>query len=434
MTPDALRVRVGGINAAVVSRTPAGTVLAYDAGYLAHPDAVPLSLSLPMRAQPHGGAAVGNWLDGLLPDLPADRERWRASVSAASVDPFDLLATPIGAECAGAVQFEPAAAAPVGGPAAGHGDRPSALEPITDADLAAAVRDLAEGARLGGWRTDPLASFSLAGTMPKLALRRSDDAWRRAVGDEPTSHILKPSVAIYPGQAVGEHLALATARALGIDAVRTEVAVIGGVETLVVQRYDRVRGPADPESLARTHQEDMCQALDRPAALRFQRDGGPSPADIAGLLHTHSSDAAADIAALLRRLVYCWVIVANDAHAKNHALVHLPGGVCRLAPLYDTASWLPYTDVAPHDVHLAMTLGAGYQVGTGARIDDWRDTARTLGADPDWAAAEVMRIARETPQRLTAEIDTLPVAMRASGTPSRLLNAITQRSHTILAP
>ncbi len=434
MTPDALRVRVGSIDAAVVSRTPAGTVLAYDAGYLAHPDAVPLSLSLPMRAQPHGGAAVGNWLDGLLPDLPADRERWRASVGAASVDPFDLLATPIGAECAGAVQFEPAAAAPVGGPAARHADRPSALEPITDADLAAAVRDLAEGARLGGWRTDPLASFSLAGTMPKLALRRSDDAWHRAVGDEPTSHILKPSVAIYPGQAVGEHLALATARALGIDAVRTEVAVIGGVETLVVQRYDRVRGPADPESLARTHQEDMCQALGRPAALRFQRDGGPSPADIAGLLHTHSSDAAADIAALLRRLVYCWVIVANDAHAKNHALVHLPGGVCRLAPLYDTASWLPYTDVPAHDVHLAMTLGADYQVGTGARIDDWRDTAQALGADPDWAAAEVMRIARETPALLAAAIDTLPAAMRASGAPSRLLDAITQRSHTILAP
>lgn len=44
MTPDALRVRVGGVAAAVVSRAGADVGLAYDAGYLAHPDAVPLSL------------------------------------------------------------------------------------------------------------------------------------------------------------------------------------------------------------------------------------------------------------------------------------------------------------------------------------------------------------------------------------------------------
>ena len=437
MTPAALRVRVGGGDAAVISQAGTDTVLAYDAGYLAHPDAVPLSLSLPLRAQPHAGAVVENWLDGLLPDLPADREQWRASVGAASVDPFDLLATPVGAECAGAVQFEPLRSARSGTGAERPSERPSerssALEPITDADLAAALRDLSEGARFGGWRMDPLASFSLAGTMPKLALRRSGGQWHRAVGDEPTSHILKPSVGIYPGQAIGEHLALATARALGIDAAPSEVAVIAGVETLVVQRYDRVRTAARPASLARIHQEDMCQALGRPAALRFQRDGGPSPADIAGLLRTHSSDAAADIAALLGRLVFCWVIVANDAHGKNHALLHLPGGVCRLAPLYDTASWLPYTDVPAPEVHLAMSLGDGYEVGAGARIDDWRDAAQTLGADPDWAAAEVVRIAREAPARLTAEIDNLPAPLRASGAPTRLLDAIAQRSQTILA-
>ncbi|WP_419837116.1 HipA domain-containing protein [Candidatus Poriferisodalis sp.] len=437
MTPAALSVRVGGIDAATISRAGTDTVLTYHAGYLAHPDAVPLSLSLPMRIQPHAGAVVENWLDGLLPDLPADRERWRASVGAASVDPFDLLATPVGAECAGAVQFEPdrttQADSGAARPAGHRADRPSALEPIADADLAAALGDLSESARFGGWRMDPLASFSLAGTMPKLALRRIGGQWHRAVGEEPTSHILKPSVDLYPGQAIGEHLALATARALGIDAARSEVAVIGGFETLITQRYDRVNSAAGSASLARIHQEDMCQALSHPPARRFQRDGGPSPADIAGLLRTHSSDTAADIEALLRRLVYCWVIVANDAHGKNHALLHLPGGVCRLAPLYDTASWLPYTDVPAPDIHLAMALGDGYQVGVGARIDDWRDAAQTLGADPDWAVAEVERIARETPARLTAEIDNLPTPLRASGTPTRLLSAITLRSQAILA-
>ena len=111
-----------------------------------------------------------------------------------------------------------------------------------------------------------------------------------------------------------------------------------------------------------------------------------------------------------------WAVLhqARTLRGRGCAQLRLPGGVCQLAPLYDTASWLPYTDVAAHDVHLAMTLGASYQLGAGTRIDDRRDTAQALGADPDWAAAEVMRIARETPARLIAEIDTLPAAMRAS--------------------
>ncbi|MXV86782.1 MAG: type II toxin-antitoxin system HipA family toxin [Acidimicrobiales bacterium] len=73
-------------------------------------------------------------------------------------------------------------------------------------------------------------------------------------------------------------------------------------------------------------------------------------------------------------------------------------------------------------------------MGTGARIGNWRDTAHTLGTDPQWAAAEVMRIAREAPARLIAEIDKLPAPLRGSSAPTRLLDAITQRSQAILAP
>ena len=176
--------------------------------------------------------------------------------------------------------------------------------------------------------------------MPKLALRRCAGRWHKAAGDQPTSHILKPSVSLYPGQATGEHLGLATARRLGID--------------------------------------------------------------------------------------------ANDAHGKNHALLHLPGGACRLAPLYDVASWLPHTDVPARHVHLATALGGGYDVGVGARTDDWRAMAHEIGADPEWAVAEVMRIAREAPAHLLAEIDQLPPAVRSSGAPTRLLNAVARRSVDIV--
>lgn len=436
MTPATLRVRVSGRAAAAIAREPSGTTLTYHADYLSRPDAVPLSLSLPLRAQPHAGPSIATWLDGLLPDRPADREQWRALAGATSVDPFDLLGSPIGSECAGAVQFERADTADSPDPA-------PALRAISDAELAAALNDLRDGALPGGWRADPLASFSLAGTMPKLALRRRRGRWHIALGDEPTSHLLKPSLRLYPGHAVGEHLALATARRLGIDAAYTEVGEIGGVETLIVQRFDRVAAgtsatgrsadlPCPPAELERIHQEDMCQALGFGTAQRFQRDGGPAPDDLAQCLHRHSSDPDADLAALFSRLVYCWVIVANDAHAKNHAVLHLPGSVCRLAPLYDVASWLPYTDVPAAEIHLAMTLSEGFEVGDGARLDDWRHLARTFRLSPDWAAEEVIRLARETPAHLLDEIDSLPAAARTSGTTTRLLSAITQRCQTIV--
>ncbi len=102
--------------------------------------------------------------------------------------------------------------------------------------------------------------------------------------------------------------------------------------------------------------------------------------------------------------------------------------------MYDTASWLPYTHLPAAEVHLSTTLGGGYQVGVGVRIDDWRDTAGTLGADHDWAAAEVMRIARETPARLAEQIDALPAPLRSAATPTRLLNANSPAQPPNLAP
>ena len=131
--------------------------------------------------------------------------------------------------------------------------------------------------------------------------------------------------------------------------------------------------------------------------------------------------------------MYCWLIVANDAHAKNHALLHLPGAVCRLAPMYDTESWLPYTDVAASEIDLAMSLGDGYQAGDGARIADWQQLARDFGMDAHWAAAEVQRIALHTPAHLEAAIDALGEAVRSSGMPARLLDAVVLRSESVLA-
>ncbi len=51
---------------------------------------------------------------------------------------------------------------------------------------------------------------------------------------------------------------------------------------------------------------------------------------------------AEDVATFLDLVVYNWLIVGTDAHAKNYALLIGAEGRVRLAPLYDVASVLRY--------------------------------------------------------------------------------------------
>ena len=54
---------------------------------------------------------IADWMDGLLPNRLDVRERWMREYAARSTLAIDMLATPMGWDCAGAVQFCPAEAA-----------------------------------------------------------------------------------------------------------------------------------------------------------------------------------------------------------------------------------------------------------------------------------------------------------------------------------
>ena len=80
-------------------------MLTYDEPYAHGPAAVPLSLSMPLPQRRFADARVRGWMEGLLPGHSRVRSHWVAKHGAASVEPFDLLSTKVGLECAGAVQF-----------------------------------------------------------------------------------------------------------------------------------------------------------------------------------------------------------------------------------------------------------------------------------------------------------------------------------------
>jgi serine/threonine-protein kinase HipA len=116
--------------------------------------------------------------------------------------------------------------------------------------------------------------FSLSGAQAKSALYfdRQRKRWGIPQGRTPTTHILKPVSNDFNGIAENEHFCLELARRIGLAAANTEWHSIGGIPTLIAQRYDRVQLAG---RWHRVHQEDCCQALGIHPGSKYENEGGP---------------------------------------------------------------------------------------------------------------------------------------------------------------
>jgi serine/threonine-protein kinase HipA len=355
--------------AATLTRRRGGRlVLEYDPAYAARPGATPLSVSLPVSVTTHGDAKVRPWLWGLLPDNDAVLTRWSRDFGVSGSNPFSLLRTPVGEDCAGAFGF--VTPDRLEAAVAGAGD----VEWLTDAQVADALRELR--ADQTSWLgTTPPGRFSLAGAQAKTALLWDGARWGRPSGAVATSHVLKPAIAGLDDHDLNEHLCLRAARAAGLPVVDSAVRTFEDQSVVVVRRYDRVERDGRQ---VRVHQEDLCQAFGLPPNLKYQADGGPSPRQIAALLRRALPGRIAErsLRDFADALVWNWIIAGTDAHAKNYSLL-LSGEDVRLAPFYDIASALPYDDMPTRRLRLAMKFGRHYELRT--TPSTWRQLATDLG-------------------------------------------------------
>jgi serine/threonine-protein kinase HipA len=370
-----------------VERDPRGRLtFRYDAAWRADPGAHPLSVSMPLATERHDHDVVEPFLQGLLPDSRDVLERWARRFGVSPSGPFGLL-TAVGEECAGAVQF--VSESRVGALAAAS-HAPTDVEWLDETEIGARLAALRDDASATRAPRDT-AQFSLAGAQPKIALHRSGDRFGVPRGATPTTHILKPPLPELRGHAENEHLCLALARELRLPAARSEVRSFAGELAIVVARFDRVLHAG---RVQRVHQEDLAQALAVHPAAKYQADGGPSPAAIVALLRLHSDEPASDVDTFTRALLFNWLIGGTDAHAKNYALLHAPGSLVRLAPLYDVASILPYAQYDPRRTKLAMKIGAHDRLHDITEAD-WRRLALEL-ALPEESLVLASRAMRTT--------------------------------------
>lgn len=324
----------------------------YDPEWLAWAPAIPVSLSLPLREERYIGAPVTAVFDNLLPDNDDIRRAVAARVRAGGIDAFSLLGA-IGRDCVGALQFLPADMDP--GPA-GVVDG----TPLDTAQVGALLGDPARAPL--GLTEDASFRISLAGAQEKTALLFKEGAWWAPTGTTPTTHILKPQI----GQANGidfsqsvenEYLCMKLTNAMCLPTADVEIADFAGRRALVVERFDR-RWAQDGR-LLRLPQEDMCQALSTPPAIKYEAHGGPGIEKILRVL-SGSDEPAVDQATFLKANIWYWLLGATDGHAKNFSVALGPGGRYRLTPLYDILSVQPlvYAGQVRHNQYkVSMAVG-----------------------------------------------------------------------------
>jgi serine/threonine-protein kinase HipA len=324
----------------------------YHESWLAWENALPVSLSLPLREDRYTGRAVTAVFDNLLPDNDEIRHRLAARVRAEGNDAYSLLAA-IGRDCVGALQFLPDGAKP--GRVGGVEGRP-----LADEEIARILGDLNRTPL--GVTGEGEFRISIAGAQEKTALLLWNGQWNIPHGSTATTHILKPQIGkrsdIDLSQSVeNEHLCMRLTAALGLPTARTEIAEFGGKQVLIVERFDR-RWTGD-HRLLRLPQEDCCQALSVPPTLKYQSVGGPGMIDILQLLKG-SDDPEHDRKAFLKAQIVFWLLGATDGHAKNFSIYLSPGGRFRMTPLYDVMSAQPSVDAGQmrhNKMKLALAVG-----------------------------------------------------------------------------
>lgn len=349
-----LRVFLHDSEVGLLLKDPSGAIsFKYADSWLAKENAVPVSLSLPLRADPFRGAPVLAVFENLLPDAEHLKRAVAEKVGAQGTDAYSLLSS-IGRDCVGALQFIPEGEELVPGQGLSG-------EVLAEQQIENLLNSLVKTPLGLDGKTE--FRISIAGAQEKTALLWHEGRWMKPHGVTPTSHILKNQMGRLPNgmdlsnSVENEFFCLKLLGAFGLPVNRAEIGKFGSRTVLVVERFDRKWTSAD--RLIRLPQEDCCQALSCPPALKYQNNGGPGMVQILDLLKG-ADFPLEDQRTFLKAQILFWLIGATDGHAKNFSIFLGPRGRFRLTPLYDVLSAQPSLDqnqIARKDVKLAMSAG-----------------------------------------------------------------------------
>ena len=349
---------------------------AYSKAWLADDTAPPVSFSLPKRQQPFSRREARPFFEGLLPE-EEQREAIAAALGISKGNEFRLLES-LGGEVAGALTLWPT------GEALPNTQDAKANTPLSETELIALLDRLPKRQFLAGERG---LRLSLASAQSKLPVVLVDDQIALPAPGQPTTHILKPSIARFENTTENEAFAMRLASKLGFDVVAAvEIRAVAGRPYLLVERYDRT---IDGNGLVRRlHQEDFCQALGVFTKRKYASEGGPTFKTSFDLVRRACTRPAVELLKLLDAAIIQVLIGNADAHGKNYSLLHRDDGIV-LAPLYDLLYTVVYPDLSPTFAMKIAHRGALADLKPG----DWDSFAKEAGLAPPYVRRRAAELA-----------------------------------------
>lgn len=374
---DTLWIYMNGEKVARLSQLRGGDLeLSYAQSWLESTNGRPLSLSLPLGSVPFTGNKVHSFFDNLLPDSDSIKKRIQARFQAPSHESFDLLSH-VGRDCVGALQMLP--------------EESDTVDVKMVEAVALSDEEIAE--RLAHYKTMPLGMaededfrISIAGAQEKTAFLWWQEKWHVPHGLTPTTHIFKLPIGKHyfdlSDSVENEWLCHLILKEFGVPVAEASIATFGESKALVVKRFDR-RWASDNSWIIRLPQEDFCQALGIPPALKYENKGGPGILSIMRQLQG-SANALDDRRLFIKVQFLFWLLAAIDGHGKNFSIFLEAGGRFALTPIYDVISAHPlmYRGELPFQkAKMAMALRGKSPHYTWDRIKPrhWLETAKMCG-------------------------------------------------------
>jgi serine/threonine-protein kinase HipA len=388
----------------------------YDKKWLSWKNAMPVSLSLPLREDRYTGSSVAAFFENLLPDNKTIRQSVAGRFHAEGNDAYSLLGA-IGRDCVGALQFlaggtEPGPTGKVEGRIISPKEIANILNNLSTAPL--------------GLTQERDFRISIAGVQEKTALLYWRGKWRLPLGTTATTHILKPAMGVInhgidmSHSVENEHFCMSFLAAVGMPVAKTEIFSFAGKRALVVERFDR-QWTKDGR-LLRLPQEDMCQALSFPPDTKYESDGGPGMLRILQLLKG-SDTPQEDQKTFLQTQILFWLLGATDGHAKNFSIFLGPEGSYRLTPVYDVLSAQPCLDagqIRKNQMKLAMSVGSNRRyVVDRIAFRHFVQTAKDAGIAEDVVFGIGKDLQDKIPEALEKTLKSMP-----KGFPRDLANSI----------
>lgn len=376
---------LAGVQVGVLTRRQNGNLqFRYRHGY----DGPPVSHCLPLQQEAHPHRLVRAVFGGLLPEGDV-RDALAGNLGVSSGNDYVLLDA-VGGDVAGALTLLPEGETP---PTVGT------IRPVGQRQLAALLGELPQRPLA----VDPEGGIrlSLAGAQPKVPVILDVEGGVSLPTNAaaPTTHILKPEPARFPGLVDNEAYCMDLARACGLAVAPVRKGLtLDGLPYLVVERYDR---DLTTEPIRRLHQEDFCQALGLPADQKYQAEGGPSFAHAAQLVRDATAVPAQDLPRLVEAITLHWLVGNCDAHGKNYSLLY--GRTAGLAPLYHVVSTVAYPELTRR---LAMSIGPARSIDE-VGMSAWERLAMTAGLRPAFVRRTVLRLAQQAAEH-AADLATRP--------------------------